>query len=598
MNKAVGTADQPPVEATHKPPTAHNSTPKEVRKSIRRRQRRGRDVPTAIITTVVVAILLLLTVFPLIRVFVEALGEEGFAVLKSMVSDPYPRQIIVHTLVLGLVVGAAGTLIGFILAFAQVRLEFKGKRILNILALVPVVSPPFAVATAIITLLGRNGIITYHLLGLENFQIYGLKGMALVLTLSFFPVSYMNFKGLLSTLDPSLEEAAADLGGSKWNIFTRVTLPLMAPGFAASFLLLFVEAIADLANPLVIGGDYTVLALRAYLAITGEYNIAAGAAYSLILLVPSILVFVIQQYWIGKKSTVTVTGKPAGQKKLIKDNKWRIPILSVVALIVGVIVTLYATVIIGSFVNILGVDNTWTLDNYRYVLSGIGNEAIMDTTLMALIATPLAAFLSMVIAWLVVRKLRHGNGLLDFLGMLGLAVPGTVVGIGYAITFNNPVIFGNRMFLPALGGGGAIFGGAMAIVMVYIIRSVPSGQRTAVATLQQISPSIEEASASLGADSFQTFRKVTLPLIKPALATGLVYAFARAMTTLSPVIFLATPEVQIMTKKIFAEVDAGRYGNAFAFSMVLFAIVLLVIILIQLILGDGWTKLKKKLIRK
>ncbi|MDP9800285.1 iron(III) transport system permease protein [Arcanobacterium wilhelmae] len=568
---------------------------KALRRRAKKNSKGSRDVPTLILTAIVIVLLLALTVFPLIRVFTEALGERGWGVLTSMVSDSYPRQIIMNTLVLGVVVGLAGTLVGFLLAFAQVRLEFRGKRLLNILALIPIVAPPFAVATAVITLLGRNGIITNGLLGLTDFNIYGLKGMTLVLVLSFFPVSYMNFRGLLSTLDPSLEEAAADLGASKWNIFTRITLPLMLPGFAASFLLLFVEAIADLANPLVIGGNYTVLSSRAYIAFTGEYDIPAGAAYSLILLVPSILVFIVQQYWVGRKNTVTVTGKPAGKTKLITANSWRIPILTLVGLVMAVIITLYATVVIGSFVNILGVDNTWTLNNYRYVFSGIGNEAIIDTTLMALIATPIAAFLSMLIAWLVVRKLKRGKGILDFIGMLGLAVPGTVVGIGYAITFNNPVIFGGRMWLPTLGGGAAIFGGAIAIIMVYVIRSIPSGQRTAIATLQQISPSIEEASASLGANSFKTFVKVTLPLIRPALAAGLIYAFARAMTTLSPVIFLATPDVQIMTKMILAEVDAGRFGNAFAFSMVLLLIVITVIGLIELILGNGWTKLKKKL---
>lgn len=568
-------------------------TATEVRRNIRAKQKKGRDTSALIITSVIVILLLFLVVYPLIRVLSEAFSKDGWDVVSSMVSDPYPRQIILNTLVLGVVVGLLGTVIGFILAFAQVRLDFKGKKLLNIICLIPIVSPPFAVATAVITLLGRNGIITNKLLDLHDFNIYGLKGMTLVLALSFFPVSYLNFKGLLSTLDPSLEEAAADLGGSKWNIFTRITLPLMIPGFAASFLLLFVEAIADLANPLVIGGDFTVLSSRAYIAITGEYNIPAGAAYSLILLVPSVLVFVIQQYWVGRKSTVTVTGKPAGKKELIRDNSWRIPILSLVGLIVAIILVLYATVIIGSFVNILGVDNTFTLKNYQYVLSGIGNQAITDTTIMALIATPIAALMAMVIAWLVVRKLKHGAALLDFLGMLGLAVPGTVVGIGYAIAFNTPVIFGNRMFFPALGGGAAIMGGAIAIVMVYVIRSLPSGQRTAVATLQQISPSIEEASASLGADSFTTFRKVTLPLIKPALATGLIYAFARAMTTLSPVIFLATPDVRIMTKMILSEVDAGRFGNAFAFSMVLFFIVIAVIGLIELALGDGWKKITK-----
>lgn len=182
-----------------------------------------------------------------------------------------------------------------------------------------------------------------------------------------------------------------------------------------------------------------------------------------------------------------------------------------------------------------------------------------------------------------VRKLKRGNGLLDFLGMLGLAVPGTVIGIGYAIAFNNPLIIGNRMFLPALGGGSALFGGAIAIVMVYVIRSVPSGQRSGIASLKQIDPSIDEAAASLGADSVTTFRKVTLPLIRPAFLSGLIYAFARSMTTLSPIIFITTPQTRIMTKQILAEVDAGRFGNAFAFCTLLLIIVVAVMGLMSLL---------------
>ena len=524
---------------------------------------------------------------PLAAIFTQAFSPEGLKVITTVITSAVNRQIVWNTFVLGVLVGVLGTLLGFLLAYVQVKVAFKNKRLFHILCLLPVVSPPFAVATAIITLLGRRGIITHGLLGLET-SIYGLPGLTLVLVLSFFPVAYMNFKGMLENLDPALDDASSNLGASGWQTFWRVTLPMLVPGFAASFLLLFVEAIADLANPLVIGGDYTVLASRAYIAITGEYDVSAGAAYSIVLLMPAVLVFVVQQYWVSRTSTVTVTGKPAGKPRLIHDPRGRIPLLVVGVAILAVVVSIYLTVVVGAFTKILGVNNEFTLDNFRYVLSGIGNESILDTTLLAIIATPIAGVLGMVMAWLIVRKVKRGSGLLDFLGMLGLAVPGTVVGIGYAIAFNTPLQFtvgGTTIqVLPALGGGAAIFGGAMAIVMVYIIRSLPSGQRSGIAALQQIDPSIDEAAASLGAESFTTFRTITLPLIRPAFLAGLIYAFARSMTTLSPIIFITTPSTKIMTKQILAEVDAGRFGNAFAFCVLLLLIVVSVMGAMSLLL--------------
>jgi iron(III) transport system permease protein len=283
---------------------------------------------------------------------------------------------------------------------------------------------------------------------------------------------------------------------------------------------------------------------------------------------------------------VSVTGKPSGRINLTSSPLGRIPLLTVVLLIAALIVTIYVTVFVGAFTKILGVNNTFTLANYQYVLSGIGSDAMFTTTILALIATPIAGVLGMLMAWLIVRKVKRGRGVLDFMGMLGLAVPGTVLGIGYALAFNKPFIIGNIQFLPALAGGGAILGGAMAIVMVYVIRSMPSGQRSGVAALQQIDPAIDEASTSLGASGLTTFRSITLPLIRPALLSGLTYAFARAMTTLSPIIFITTPQTKIMTSQILSEVDSGRFGNAFAYCTILIVIVLSVIGLMNLLVRD------------
>jgi iron(III) transport system permease protein len=543
------------------------------------------DTVTRIVIALVVAILILLIGYPLVRILTQSFSPEGRDTLGQILTSATNRSVLLNTVVLGLVVGAAGTAIGFAFAYAQARLDFRGKRILHLIALLPIVSPPFAVATAVISLFGRSGLITNKLLGLD-YNIYGLTGLTVVLALSFFPVAYLNLLGMLRSLDPAMDEAASNLGASKWKIFGSVTIPMLIPGFASCFLLLFVEAIADLANPLVIGGDFTVLSSRAYIAITGEYNVAGGAAYSLVLLLPGLLVFLVQRYWAERKSVVSVTGKPSGRINLISSPLGRLPLLTVVFLIAALIVTIYVTVFVGAFTKILGVNNTFTLANYQYVLSGIGSDAMFTTTILALIATPIAGILGMVMAWLIVRKVKRGRGLLDFMGMLGLAVPGTVLGIGYALAFNKPFIIGNIQFLPALAGGGAILGGAAAIVMVYVIRSMPSGQRSGVAALQQIDPAIDEASTSLGASGLTTFRTITLPLIRPALLSGLTYAFARAMTTLSPIIFITTPQTKIMTSQILSEVDAGRFGNAFAYCTILIVIVLSVIGLMNLMVRD------------
>ena len=564
-------------------PSPHTPAPSAA--TTRRSTKVRRDPVTIGIVTAITLVLVVLIVLPLVTILSQAFSANGSEVLTSLLRSTTNRTTVINTVVLGLIVGTVGTLIGFFFAYVQARVDIPGKRLLHLICLIPIVSPPFAVATASITLFGRNGIVSTQLLG-QQWNIYGLSGLTLVLSLSFFPVAYMNMLGMLRNLDPAMEEAAASLGASPWTVFRTVTLPMLIPGFASSFLLLFVEAIADLANPLVIGGDFTVLASRAYIAVNGEYNTAAGSAYSLVLLVPALLVFVLQRYWASRSSAVTVTGKPTGRVRLVRAPLPRIALSLTAAALALFVVSIYATVILGAFVKILGVDNTFTLKNFQYVLSGIGNDAMIDTTILALIATPIAGVLGMLVAWLVVVRLKASAGLMDFLGMLGLSVPGTVLGIGYLITFNKPVIFGHLMFMPALAGGSAVFGGAIAIIMVYIARSMPSGQRSGIASLQQVDKSIDEASTSLGASGLQTFIKVTMPLIRPAFIAGLTYAFARSMTTLSPIVFITTPKTKIMTSQILSEVDAGRFGNAFAFCTILIVIVMLVIGATNLLVRD------------
>lgn len=546
-----------------------------------------------LLIVVLVLFIFIAVLLPLVAMIGEALSEEGLPLFQRYFTDPVYQTIILNTLVLGTTVGLAGTAVGFLFAFVQVKLNVPFKRFMHIIALVPVISPPFALATAAIVLFGRSGTITRGVFGVR-YDIYGLDGLTLVMTLSFFTIAYLNLRGMMEALDPALDEAATNLGANKWRVFRTVTVPMLLPGIASSFLLLFVEAIADLGNPLVMGGNFEVLATRVYVTIIGLYNTTGAAVLSVILLIPSLMVFIVQRYWISRISVVSVTGKPSGTPQTIDHPVVRWGAWGIVMGICVLIVMIYGTILHGAFVRIPGVRWEWSLEHFDFVLNGLGAQAMRDTTTLALFATPAAGLIGILLAYIVVRKGLPGSDALDFSAMLGIAVPGTIIGIGYILAFNTPIMIGDITLIPKLTGGQGAFGGALAIVLVYIIRSVPAALRSGVGALSQIDPSIEEASISLGADNARTFRKIVLPLIRPALLAGLIYAFARSMTTISAIIFLTTPQTKIMTQQILNEVENGRYGNAFAYCVILIAIVMVAIGILYIAVG-GKTGAERRL---
>lgn len=532
----------------------------------------------------------IMILLPLFSVIGESLSPKNLPLFQRYLTEPIFQNIIANTLLLGVLTAAVSTAVGFLFAFVQVKLDVPFKRLMHILALIPVISPPFAVATAIIVLFGRNGVITRGIFGIR-FDIYGLFGLTLALSLSLFTVAYLTLRGMMQALDPALDEAATNLGASKWRIFRTVTLPMLIPGIASAFLLVFVEAIADLGNPLVLGGNFEVLATRIYISIIGLYDTSSAAVFSMILLVPSLLVFILQNYIISRSNVVSVTGKPSGTPQYVNNPFVRWTLFGLCMAICLLIALIYGTIVLGAFVEVLGVNNNFTLRHFDFVLNGLGSQAMWDTTRLAVISTPIAGLLGMLIAFLVVRKEFFGRAALDFATMLGIAVPGTIIGIGFLLVFNTPTVwelpfFGPVTILPKLTGGQAIFGGALAIVIVYIIRSVPTALRSGVAALTQIDPAIEEASTSLGADNARTFRRITLPLIRPALLASLIFAFARSMTTISAIVFLTTPQTKIMTQQILNEVENVRYGNAFAYCVILILIVLTAIGVLYLGVGS------------
>lgn len=537
------------------------------------RRRRRTDPTVRVILVIVCVVLFLLFGMPVGRLLGAAFSARGVAAIATSFTSNL--GVLGNTILLGLLVGVVGTVVGFVVAYAQVFVKMPGKRALHWLMLLPTVSPPFAAASALISLFGKRGIISYQVFGLE-LDIYGLPGLVTVLAMTFAPVAYLNVKGMLENLDPSMFEAASTLGATQLKTLLRVTIPMVMPALLSSFLVLFVEGIADLANPLVLGGDFRVLASQIYFAVAGSGDVATAAGIALVLLMPALAVFVVQKYWAGKKSVVTVTGKPTGALTHVTSKSITIPITVIAGLWLLLIVLVYATIVVGGFVDIIGVNNAATLDHYRFV-GRLGSDAMVTTLLMTLVAAPLATVLALTIGWLVVRHFPRTGKVLDFVGMLGSAVPGTVLGLGFALAYASPTWLLGHQVLPPLAGGMAVLGGALAIVMVYVARGIPTGQQASISALKQINPQVEEAATSLGASSLTTLHRVTIPLVSPAIVTALTYAITKSMTTVTAIIFITTPSTKVMTSQILDEVDAGRFGNAFAYCTVLIVLVLVVL---------------------
>ena len=533
-----------------------------------------RDPMLAATILLVAASLVLFILWPLYEVLWEGFAtDEGTFTLKyyfASLSKAENLRTLANTIWLGVFVSAGSTLVGFLFAYADAFLKIRFKSVFNTLAILPIISPPFALSMSFIMLFGQQGFVTRTLLGLKETNVYGFEGLATVQILTFFPVAYLVLAGLLRQIDPSYEEAARNMGASRGHIFRTIVLPLVRPGIANAFLLVFIQSVADFGNAMVIGGNYTTLAAQIYMQAMGNYDMKGGTALATVLLTVSVLMFVAQKYWVGDKSYVTVTGKPSRERELNADP---LPLffVGVPCLLISLfILILYALIPYGSLVNLWGIDYTPTFKHYQYVID-LGLKPVLDTTWLALLSMPITGILGMIIAFLIVRKKFLGRGLIEFSSLLSMAIPGTVIGVGYVLAYNKEPLI--------------LTGTATIIVLSFVFRSMPVGIRAGIASLQQVDPAIEEAAQDLGASSFKVFTSVTIPLIKSAFFSGLVYSFVRSMTAVSAVIFLVSASYSLLTVSIMSQVDAGKLGVAAAYSTVLIIIVLVVTGILKLLLN-------------
>ena len=531
----------------------------------------------------VIAILVLFCIYPVVRLFLATVtndaGQLDQSNVSHIVSSTNFFTSLANSLVLGVTVAVLSTVIGYVFAFAVTRTDMKGKRFFHFMAMLPILSPPFVISLAMILLFGRSGVITKTLLGIRNNNVYGFGSLMVVQTLALFPLAYLNLKGVLESIDGSVEDASRSLGASRWKVFRSVTLPLSIPGIFSALLIVFAKSISDFGNPQVLAGNYSVLSVDAYMQITGLYDLKTGAFMALSILLPAMLAFFIQKYWVARKSFVTITGKPVGNIQKIRDRHIVVPLFIFCLAVTVIILMLYGTVVWISLVKTWGVDMSLSLKNYEFVFKR-GMNAMKDTLILALVATPITALLGLVVSFLLVRKKFAGKKLMEVASMIPFAVPGIALGIGYILSFNKPPIL--------------LTGTAAIIVAALVFRTLSVGVEAGSNSLRAVDKSIEEASAVLGANNLVTFVRVSLPLMRSALFSGLLNAFVRSMTSISAVIFLVSVNWNLLTVSIMSEIEGSRLGVASAYCVVLMVIVVIALLILEVAVNGEGTRRKRK----
>ena len=560
------------------------------------------DIFVVFSVALVAAAIALFIIFPVTKVLISAaLGPESISLAAfvdrltardlwhlSCLSGGRSCGVVWNSLSLAITTGVLTTLLGLAFALLAHRTGFRARRLVNALAVLPVITPPFVIGLGIILLFGRSGVATTFFSDLFDIRlgrwVYGFKGLVLAQVLAFTPIAYLVLAGVVQGVSPSMEEAAQTLRANRWRTFSTVTWPLIRPGLANAFLIGFVESLADFGNPLVLGGNFDVLSTDIFFAVVGSQNDPGrAAALAIVLLALTLGAFVVQQRWLGRRSYTTMTGKgDSGIPAQLPDGV-RILVYATTMPWLAFTFLLYAIILAGGFVQSLGIDNTPTLTHY---VTAFGIErtdfgllwserawpSFFTTMILAGLAAPLTAAIGLLTAYLLNRQHFAGKGVFEFTTMLSFAVPGTVIGVSYILAFNVPPI--------QLTGTGII------LIICFVFRNMPVSIRAGLATMSQIDKSLDECSLMLRHGTFATVRRVILPLLRPAIVAALVYSFVRAVTSVSAVIFLVTAKYNLATSYIVGRVEVSDFGVAIAYSSVLIVSMMMVIALIYLGVGQ------------
>jgi len=524
------------------------------------------------VTIFIAALLFFFMLFPLAAILKLSFFKGGEFALANFTLQNFQKYFTTartlnalwHSLYVSAVTTVIVTVIIFFFAYALTRTTLSGKTFYRNIIMLPLVAPSIVQALALIYLFGRNGLITAHLLGTE-WNIYGATGIIISEVLYCLPHAFVILYTTLSAVDIRLDEAAESLGASPFKVFTRITLPSAKYGIFSAAALTFNLTITDFGNPVVIGGNYNVLATEIYAQVTNLYRFDLGATISIILLVPSMMAFMFN-YYISRKTFAMISG--AAKPVIPPSRPLKKMLFSAYCLLVSFsIVVIFVTVVMGSFVNIWPYDWSLTLRHYRFP-SIAGYSAIWTSVWVSLIVGVVGAFITLVAGYVMETRKTYFKQGIYFLSVMPAAIPGLVMGLGYILAFNKPYYF--------------FYGTPWIIVINIIICNFTLGILSSISNLRNIDPSIEEASISLGGDTLRTFFRIIFPLSRVAFFQNFVYFFMRSMTTISAVIFLVSATVHLAAIEIIMLDNDGWTASANAMCTCIIVIVMFMLGILHL----------------
>ncbi|NOU74531.1 ABC transporter permease subunit [Paenibacillus sp. LMG 31458] len=515
------------------------------------------------ITLGIAIVLAVFLIYPMFSLLVSGFensktGAFTFHNFIKFFQKKYYYRGLINSFMISSCVTFLAVLIGAPLAYLMTAYKVKGKKLIDILIIISMLSPPFIGAYSWVILCGRSGVITkfFQALGIQLPSIYGFGGMLLVLTLKLYPYIYLYVSGALKKVDESLSEAAESLGCNPVKKVFTIILPLIAPTLLAGSLLVFMNAIEDFGTPMLIGEGFNVMPVMIYSEfiseVGGEANFSAAMAIIMVLI--TVFLFIGQNYIINKKSFAMSSLRPI-QPVAFEGIKG---ILAHVAIYIVVFLAIIpqVTVVVTSFLETKGTRflASLSLDSYRSVFRTLW-QSVTNTYIFGLIAISIIVILGMFIAYVSIRKKNLLTSVIDTVTMLPYILPGSVIGLTLLLAFNKK---------PML-----LSGTVMILVIAYIVRKLPYTLRSSAAILYQISPSIEEASISLGCSPVKTFFKITSVMMLPGVLAGAIMSWISVINELSASIILYTGSTKTLSVAIYAEVIKSSYGTAAAISSIL-----------------------------
>lgn len=527
------------------------------------------------------------------------------------VTTPYYRGAVWNSVKVTFIATILASVIGVSMAYITTNFKIAGIKALNIVIIMSMFSPPFIGAYSWILMFGRAGAITkfFANFGIDLPPIYGFNGILLVFTLHLFIYMYMYTKGALKKVDKSLDEAAESLGDHGLKKILKISLPLVTPTILSGGAIIFLRAFADYGTPRLIGEGYTTMPVLVYNEWLSEEGGDAFFASSIafIMIFIAIVVFLLQMYFSRKNYNMSMLNPPVAKK-------FKNPVGAVFAHLYVYLVTflaflpvLYCVMLSFREVRHGIIQTTWTLDNYVQAWNKMG-RAIGNTFKYGIIAIVVIVVFGTMFAYITVRRKNIFSRILDACAQMPYVISGTIFGLMLLICYNTGFSF-QTIFSPdmaarianertvlilghvivltkdavnilALGGTGTI------IILSYIVRRLPYTLRSSASILRQISPSIDEASASLGYSSVPTFFKVTMPVMTPGIVSGAILSWITLIQELSSTLMLYNNRTATITVSMFQQVSKGAYGVASALATILMVVVVLSMLLFFRLTGN------------